>query len=188
MCTEIKIFALNMRIPLVQDHKIGIIDPTLAEICCLFLKNSLAETTCKNYSRAIKKYNVFCKKYDVDPYPLDEISVMLFLTSRVHAKPAYGTLTNELCGIQKFQHLMYGNWDTKSGFLLRACLKGIRRYLGDKKKKPKMPLTMDKLALTPNTLPLIPSILFDKSPSFNIIIVVKKFSPELKYKFLFLET
>ena len=60
-------------------------------------------------------------------------------------RPAYETLVNELCEIKKFQHLTFGNCDTKSNIFLKFCLKGIRRFLGDKKVKLKMALTMQKL-------------------------------------------
>ena len=118
--------------------------PETANLADLFIKNSMTETTQKNYSRAIKKYVDFCQKHEQRAYPLDEISMIFFVVNRVKQKrPAYGTLMNELCGIKKFQHLTFDNYDTKSHILLKFCIKGM--FLGDKKISPKMALTMQKL-------------------------------------------
>lgn len=53
---------------------------------------SLADSTMKQYTVAIKQWLVFCDKFQINPYQADENQAVRWLTDRFQAEASYGTI------------------------------------------------------------------------------------------------
>jgi hypothetical protein len=120
----------------IERHKISVVDPFLARSIKAGLSSHLEQHTISGYSTAARNYATFCKRRDLQPWPVQEIVFIGWL--HVVTRAILTTSLDLYCaGVRDFQlsHFGSGSWDTigKSELVLRT-----KRYL--RKRYPTSPV------------------------------------------------
>jgi hypothetical protein len=120
-----------------------------------FVNNAIAASTRATYASGVNSYISFCKEYGIVPsLPISDEYLCLWAshvatrTLAAHGKGplAYKTIKSYSHGISSFHtELGFDNW-LDSLLLFPRCLKGIKRSLGEKDKRKRLPITTSLLA------------------------------------------
>ena len=119
------------------------IDVTLTRNLLMLQRMSIADSTQRTYSAAVKKYRQFCNLYNIDPLPASETTLRYFCIY------AYRTISHRsisvyLAAIRQY-HLEHGfSHPLAHTPLLHYVRRGIQRHQGDKS-RVRLPITVPML-------------------------------------------
>ena len=125
-----------------------------------FIHAAVATSTHQRYRLCLQKYIHWCKELDLVAFPIIEQNLILFVTE-LSLHSSYSNIKGHLAGL-KFFALLHNYHNYFPSFnRLYLVLRGIKRSLGNKFKKPK------RIPVTPGMLRAIKFNLFNSSILYN---------------------
>ena len=114
----------------------------------LFLGRGVANSTARSYAAGSRRFIGFCGRLGVQPFPVTEHSLMLFVGDLASQGLKHQTLKCYLSAV-RYSQIMHGLPDpfTSSLPLLDYTLKGIKRVQAERgaSEKPRLPITPEIL-------------------------------------------
>ena len=105
------------------------------------LEKSLAPSTKKNYNGALKRYEMFCHYHFLSSFPLEEKTLILFVTF-LATYSSYSNTKLHLAALRYHSIMQISPSPIKNFQKLYYVLRGIKRLQGKKRKKPlRAPIT-----------------------------------------------
>ena len=117
---------------------------------------AIAPSTNRNYSSALRSYEVFCQSHSFIAFPPRQTLLVLYAT-HLAAHTSYSNIKLHMAGIKYFSTVKGYNVDFSRYNRLYLLIRGIRRSQGSKFNKPK------RLPITPIILKQINTKLFNSS-------------------------
>ena len=106
----------------------------------------LADSSQKTYVQAQQLFQSFCLQHNLQPYPLQEVTVRLFTTFLARTA-SHSKIQTYLAGI-RHHHIELGIQPPyEQMHQLRLLLRGIKRIKGSKSKPPRFAVTIDRLKI-----------------------------------------
>ncbi len=117
----------------------------LTDMSQKLLQNALAPSTTKNYNRAVQRYERFCLQHDLSPFPLEEQTIILFVTY-LSTFSSYSNVKSFLAAL-RYKSIMDTSTSPIPTFQkLYYVVRGIKRTQGNTRKRtPRAPVTTNIL-------------------------------------------
>ena len=115
----------------------------LEENVSLYLGKALAPSTLRSYGTGQRRYIAFCQDANLQPLPLSEHTLCIFVAHLASEGLTYQTIKSYLSALRQY-HIMSGRGDPFIGSafpLLQYVLRGIKRSPTHAPRQPRLPIT-----------------------------------------------